>query len=218
MNTQTQQLTRASVWIPSHYICFDNFLTVEDNRQFLDYAIEDQASYLPAPTSTDDPSKRKALSMQPSPTFSQFSNLVLNRIETVWTETLTALKVQPFSASKITVQLIAQNDGDYVKRHCDRNTVAPDRKITFVYYLHQQPKLFSGGEFVLYDSHLEAGTLIPSDSRRIIQPINNRLLLFVSRNFHEVLPVQCASGMFAHSRFAFSGWFHQAELLNHLGA
>jgi Rps23 Pro-64 3,4-dihydroxylase Tpa1-like proline 4-hydroxylase len=209
LETKATQLEETETVIPSPHFYFDNFLSMAENQQLLDYAICHQAHYIPAPTSTADPSKRKALLLTPP---QHFSDLILNRIEDIWADALAVLKVRSFSASRISVQLIAQNHGDYVKRHCDRNSVVPDRKLTFVYYFHQEPQSFSGGEFALYDSQIKDGELVSAKTHHVIQPRNNRILLFVSRNFHEVLPIACPSQFFEHSRFAFSGWFHQTEL------
>ena len=94
----------------------------------------------------------------------------------------------------------ASNDGDYFRAHIDGG---PDdtREITFVYFLHNEPRRFSGGELIIQSS-------------TVVQPQGDTLVLFPSCSVHEVLPVQAPSGAFADSRFTVTGWIHRHTLVN----
>jgi len=96
---------------------------------------------------------------------------------------------------RIELQITASNDGDYFRMHQDGG---PDdtREITFVYFLHGEPRRFSGGELRIRDSK--------------VTPCGDTLVLFPSCSVHEVLPVQVASGAFADSRFTVNGWIHRS--------
>ena len=100
------------------------------------------------------------------------------------------------------MQITASNDGDYFRLHQDGG---PDdtREITFVYFLHGEPRPFSGGELKIRDS--------------TVMPLGDTLVLFPSCSVHEVLPVQVPSRQFADSRFTVNGWIHRgAELKGYL--
>lgn len=73
--------------------------------------------------------------------------------------------------------------------------LVPSRRLTFTYYLHTEPKMFSGGELEFLD-----GTAI--------EPRNNRLVLFHPVQQHRVRRVECWSGHVLHGRWALSGWLH----------
>ena len=83
------------------------------------------------------------------------------------------------------------------------------RELTFVYYFYQDPKPFSGGELRFYDHKIENDVEVRADSFRIIEPHHNSLVVFRSCYHHEVLPIQCASQAFVHSRFTINGWIRR---------
>jgi Rps23 Pro-64 3,4-dihydroxylase Tpa1-like proline 4-hydroxylase len=110
-------------------------------------------------------------------------------------------------------QLTAHNDQNFYSAHTDflpnTGTRVSLRKITFVYYFHRQPKAFEGGELYVWD-HLdcEGDRFRPTKSGKYIEPLNNRIVFFDSRYYHEVRKVTCASKDFMDSRFTINGWFY----------
>ena len=80
------------------------------------------------------------------------------------------------------------------------------RKITFVYYFHREPRRFSGGDLLLYDTDFEAGTASNTAFTRL-EPLRNSLVFFPSGCYHEVTPVECATNDFGDGRFTVNGWF-----------
>lgn len=95
---------------------------------------------------------------------------------------------------RIEHQIAASNDGDYFRAHIDGG---PDdtRAVTFVYFLHSEPRRFSGGELIVASNPVE--------------PCGDTLVLFPSNAVHEVLPVHAPSRAFADSRFTVNGWIHR---------
>jgi hypothetical protein len=77
----------------------------------------------------------------------------------------------------------------------DGETVMETRRLSFVYYMHSTPKMFSGGSLEFLD-----GTAI--------EPQNNRLVLFHPVQQHRVLRVECWSSHVLHGRWAITGWLH----------
>lgn len=72
-----------------------------------------------------------------------------------------------------------------------------ERVLSFVYYLHSTPKLFSGGELEFQD-----GTLVSPD--------NDRLVIFPSEQRHQVRLVECWAPGVTHGRFTINGWIRSA--------
>lgn len=78
-------------------------------------------------------------------------------------------------------------------KHLDAFRGGPNRRLTAIYYLNPTWKAHHGGELALY---LPGGEVM-------IEPINNRLLVFLAEEVeHAVLPV------FA-DRLALTAWFHR---------
>jgi hypothetical protein len=96
---------------------------------------------------------------------------------------------------RIEHQVAASNDCDYFRAHIDGGG-DDTREITFVYFLHSEPRSFSGGELTIRSSI-------------VVQPRGDTLALFPSCSVHEVLPVRVPSGAFADSRFTVTGWIHR---------
>ena len=84
------------------------------------------------------------------------------------------------------------------------------RKLTFVYYFHREPKRFSGGDLLLYDTDLETGSGSRTAFSRI-EPLRNSLVVFPSGYYHEVTPVECATDDFGDGRFTVNGWIRSRD-------
>ena len=139
--------------------------------------------------------------------FPEFSQLVVNRIQAILPDVFRKLNLSLFPIGEIEAQLTSHNDGNYYKIHNDNGS--PDtatREFTYVYYFYQQPKAFSGGELLIYDSKIENNFYVKADSYKRVEPRNNSIVFFLSRYLHEVLPVSCPSKVFADSRFTINGW------------
>lgn len=116
-----------------------------------------------------------------------------------------ALGMAAFDLAEIEIRLAAHTDGDFFSPHrdtltgSDRRFTMRDRMITAVYYFHQQPRAFAGGELRIYPFNATAPLLV--------EPRDNRLVAFPSFMLHEVLPVTVPGGGFANSRFSVSCWY-----------
>jgi len=67
--------------------------------------------------------------------------------------------------------------------------------LAYALYLHSSPKMFRGGELEFLD-----GTMV--------DPTNNRLVMFDPHQQHRVRRVECWSADFLHGRWALFGWVH----------
>jgi SM-20-related protein len=140
-----------------------------------------------------------------------FHEILEKRIKLCFYRILQALNHPFFHISRVESQITASNDGDYFRLHNDNtHGCAPSREITFVYFFHREPKPFEGGELILYDSCKESGgSHVPVRIRRRITPSQNAIIFFQSSCIHEILPVQCPTGLFSDSRFTLNGWVHR---------
>lgn len=130
-------------------------------------------------------------------------------LQSAFPEICIATGVAQFDLAEIEIRLAAHCDGDFFSPHRDsftgndREQTRGDRLITAVYYFHQTPRAFQGGDLHIHPFDKSAPA--------IIEPRDNRLIAFPSFMLHEVLPVTVPSGDFADSRFSVSCWFDRAR-------
>jgi SM-20-related protein len=193
--------------LASDYVQIDNFLTVEEQNRLLDYVFQHELAFVPTSTSTGDTDYRRSMILY---SFPEFSNLIVNRIQAILPDVFRKLTISPFPIADIEAQLTAHNDGNYYKIHNDNGS--PDtatREFTYVYYFYREPKPFSGGELLIYDSKIENNFYVNADSFKTVEPRNNSIVFFLSRYLHEVLPISCPSQAFSDSRFTINGWIRR---------
>jgi len=184
--------------LASEYVQINNFLTVEEHKLLLDYVFQKESAFVPTSTSTGDDDYRRSMILY---SFPEFSQLIVNRIQAILPDVFRKLNLSLFPLAEIETQLTSHNDGNYYKIHNDNGS--PDtatREFTYVYYFYREPKGFSGGELVIYDSKIENNFYVQADSYKMVEPYNNSIVFFLSRYLHEVLPVSCPSKAFADSR------------------
>jgi Rps23 Pro-64 3,4-dihydroxylase Tpa1-like proline 4-hydroxylase len=199
--------TESSDVIPSHYIQYANFLDADIHAQLVDWVANHEAEFVGSTTSTNAADYRKSLVLYNLP---DIAKVLQTRIRDVMPTVLDDLAIAPFQPTDIEAQLTAHNDGHYYQVHNDNGS--PDtatRRLTYVYYFYQQPKAFSGGELRIYDSRIRNQVYEQADSFHTVTPDNNSIVFFPSHYMHEVMPIQCPSQHFAHSRFTINGWVRQ---------
>lgn len=191
----------------SNYIQINDFLTREDKRRLLNYVLAEEIEFVPTSTSTEETNYRRSSVLY---FFPDFAELISDRIYASLPNIFNKLELPTFEASQIEAQLTAHNDGNYYKVHNDNgSSETATRELTYVYYFYREPKSFSGGELVIYDSAIKNGYYINAESSKTIEPKNNSIVFFLSRYMHEVLPVSCPSRSFQNSRFTINGWIHR---------
>jgi Rps23 Pro-64 3,4-dihydroxylase Tpa1-like proline 4-hydroxylase len=191
----------------SQFLQIDGFLTPSDNQRLLDFVAQQQSDFVSTSTSVGDLDYRKSVVLH---SFPEFSNLITQRIRETFPDILSKLNLPDFAIQQIESQLTAHNDGHYYNIHNDNGS--PDsetRELTYVYYFHNQPKAFSGGELKIYDTRIKNNYYVDAETFHIIEPRNNSIVFFLSRYMHEVLPIYCASRAFADSRFTINGWIRR---------
>jgi Rps23 Pro-64 3,4-dihydroxylase Tpa1-like proline 4-hydroxylase len=121
---------------------------------------------------------------------------------------IASLRVNPLEIEGAELEFVAHNDGAFYSRHIDtaigeRGLDENLRFISAAYYVHRQPKAFSGGMLRLHQFGAQ-----DAEGSTDITPEHNLLVVFPSWALHEVTPVGCPSRAFADSRFAVNIWIY----------
>ncbi len=101
--------------------------------------------------------------------------------------------IPDFDLEAIECHATLYHHGSHFAHHKDRDDGT--RRLAFCFYLHTEPKMFSGGELEFLD-----GTMVEAN--------HNRLVIFDPYQQHRVRRVECWSADFLHGRWAISGWIH----------
>ena len=190
-------------------VCLDDFLSPEENRQALEIALNQRQDFVPSSTTSKADNYRQS-SILYATHFPQFYHRLKHQLLVVLPQIWTPLQHSPFPVTQVEMQLTVHGDGCYYKVHNDSGSPETvTRELTYVYYVHQEPAQFSGGELRLYQTNASDGRLRDRNRFKTITPRNNRLVVFNSRCQHEVMPVRCSSNKFEDSRFTFNGWLRR---------
>lgn len=202
------KLSKTTISPAHHYLQIDDFLSTDEWSRLLDYTLTQQSAFTPSTTSTNESDYRQSMILHSLP---EFSELMVKRILSIIPNLHRELELDPFIVSQVETELTAHNDGNYYKIHNDNGSwETTNRELTYVYYFYREPKPFSGGELVIYETKTENNSYVKGDSFKIIEPRNNSVIVFPSRYLHEVLPVRCPSQSFADSRFTVNGWIRRS--------
>lgn len=143
-----------------------------------------------------DARNNTALPLKGNPLKKIVRNLIKERLP----EITQRLGLAPFEASRTEVKLRAYHNGEYFRVHQDG---ALGRKISYTYFFHPEPKRFSGGEFVAFDTDTSSSTFNHAFTR--ILPKRNSVFFFPSHYYHAVLPVKTQDDDFMSARFVING-------------
>jgi SM-20-related protein len=140
----------------------------------------------------------------------QHQDVMLDRIKSVLPLVLDQLGMEEFAVADAEAQVTASNDGDFFHFHSDNGSErVASRRLTFVYFFHREPRQFEGGELRIHDSCLQDGVYVSEGSYQTIVPQQNQIVFFPCELLHEITPVNCASQLFADSRFTLNGWLRR---------
>ena len=124
------------------------------------------------------------------------------------------LGIAPFSVGEVETQVTVSGPGDYFKRHDDNGSPeTAARRLSWVYYVHSDPKPFTGGELVMYGARGPDG----QPGAYVIEPENDSLVVFPSECLHEVRAVhprdlrslEESAGNPLNSRVTVNGWVRE---------
>lgn len=209
---------------PAEVLCWDNFLPADVRDQLFAHVVENRETrYQPSQVSQDaaetaalDPEFRRSLVVKDD---EYVRELLLPPIAGPRDIALARAGYGRVPLGEVELQLTASGDRDRFGIHTDDGSAdSPTflRLLTFVYYLHRLPRPFRGGALRVYDSQLVAEGWDATGTYIDVDPADNRLVMFLSDRYHEVLAVDCASSAFADRRFTINGWFRSARDLSEL--
>ena len=191
----------------SEYWQLDSFLSTEEHQELLAYVRQQEPEFVPTSTFTGVDNYRESVVLY---SFPEYMQLISQRIQAILPDLFRKFEMPPFVVSQIEAQLTAHNDGQFYKIHNDNGSQdTASRELTYVYYFYQEPKPFTGGELVIYDSQVQNNYYVQAETSKTVEPRNNSIVFFLSRYMHEVLPIRCPSQKFADSRFTINGWIRR---------
>lgn len=193
------------------YMIVDDFLNHDSRAALLEHTLASEHKFTPSVVANPDqhaydPESRVAWYCPDGlgPVKSAFKTALAERLDNV----LPQIGIKPFEIAGTELELAAHRDGSFFGAHIDTLTQSrrrygdTDRIVTFVYYFHQLPRQFSGGEIVLHP--FGSAPSVEIDAK------DNRLVAFPSIALHEVKRVR-APADFAGARFAVNCWLHRGR-------
>ena len=185
----------------------DEFLGPQEHRELLALALASENRFRAGKTVSNDPEYRQNLVVMDFGA-TVHAQLIQSRLMVWFPILVKTFGMSVFPLARIESQLTAAGERQFYKVHSD-NGENLARALSCVYYLHREPRGFSGGELRLYDGIEENGKRRAAGTFTTVEPRHNRMVVFPSGEFHEVMPVRCPSGDFADYRFAVTTWLYR---------
>jgi SM-20-related protein len=194
------------------HLVVDDFLLAEDHAAMLAFALANEAEFAPSEVRRGTqgyhaPSTRKSLLCEAplGELKDRFRDAIMARRD----ELFAATGTPPFEVARCEFELAVHRDGCFFAGHKDTFTeedragTRSDRLVSAVWYFYIEPRGFSGGELAI--------SPFGEGDPDLIEPRNNRLVVFPSVAFHEVLPISCPGDAFADARFSINCWLRRAR-------
>ena len=198
---------------PSPLVQYNNFLEIGTIEETLTYMCGHQADFRPAGTMDKDNKKHYETDARNNTDLSlkghPLKKIIRQRMWEQLPDISCRLGVEPFKIGHIEVQLRAYHRGEYFRTHQDATM---GRRLNFVCFFYPEPKRYSGGELVIFDTDTEKKTFSHEFTRII--PKNNQIVFFPSNYFHAVLPAMPKDDDFLSGRFVINGHVREKVLDN----
>jgi SM-20-related protein len=204
---------RAQV-LPAQCVVLDEFLAPQELAELTSFALQHEAEFrsseVISPTTeggvVNYDHRRSRVMMD----LGRHQDVIVERIQKVLPQVLEKLEMEEFTIAGVEAQITSSNDGDFFHFHSDNASERVAwRYLTFVYFFHQEPRRFDGGELRIHDARLEEGVYVSEGSYQTIVPQQNQIVFFPCQLMHEITPVKCCSQRFADSRFTLNGWLRR---------
>lgn len=181
------------------FVRIPNFLTLLEAERLLSWAQNEQARFTPAKVGPSgkrrvDVSERRGLSAPPK-ACNDIGAWFVPKIRDVLPTVSAQLRLQGLDDRQIPLTTVAHLNGGYGRPHQD------SASIIGTYYFHVQPRRFSGGDLLLYDTKVGTGEYDACAFSRIA-PTANSAVFFPGAYVHEVSPVVCRTDRFVDARFS----------------
>ena len=200
--------------LPAQCVILDEFLAPQELEELTRFVLDHEADFQTSEVLSSKAEQgvvnyehRRSMVLMD---LGRFQDQMLARIKTVLPEVLPQLGMEEFAIRGVETQVTASNDGDFFRFHNDNGSDAVEsRHLTFVYFFHREPRHFAGGELRIHDSQLEGDHYVSEGTYQTIVPRQNQIVFFPCELMHEITPLECASRLFADSRFTLNGWLRQ---------
>ena len=204
----SQSEPRSDFW-PAPFVCFPNFLGTSLHARLLEIVMTEKAKFAPLPIKSPDrgawvdESIRKQLGRRLT---EPLRDSLVSHLEQALKEASILLDRPVPQGKEWVTSLSVTLDGHFGRAHTDEGAGS----ISFAYYFHKEPKRFTGGDLLLYDTQREHRAFNPTRFTRICNQ-DNFLVMFASDYFHAITPVVSRSGDWSAGRFAFAGHIPQND-------
>ena len=202
------------IW-PVPFVWMRNFLAPMQCERLSILATERSARFAPARTGKKgatnvDPEARITLESDHR-TLQAFRPWFILKIRGVVPEVLARLRMEDIGRYGIRMDMRVYLTGGFYRAHTD-GWYDPDhpRKLSFVYFFHREPRRFSGGDLLLYDTDADTADRSFAAFSRIV-PLRNSIVFFPSVSWHQVTHVQCETNDFQDGRWAVNGHLWQRD-------
>ena len=105
------------------------------------------------------------------------------------------LRIDGLDRCSMVLAMVAHPDGGFGTRHRDPPSLQG------ICYFHRDPRPFSGGDLLLYDTEVETGRYGPTAFSRV-EPAAGSIVFYPGHYVHEVTPVVGGPGDFAAARLS----------------
>ena len=196
------------IW-PAPFVWMTNFLAPGQCDRLLALALQGRERFVPAQVGPEssprvDPEVRLTLEAD-SRTMQDFRPWFARKIRSLVPEVLARLRMEGIGRYQLELGMRGYHTGGFYRAHRDNSAASYNsRKLSFVYFFHRQPRRFSGGDLLLYDTDAEAGVCSYGDFSRIV-PLRNSIVFFPSACWHQVHSVQCGTDDFGDGRWVVNG-------------
>lgn len=106
-STEVQPASPAPGIVVSDCLQLDNFLTAEQNKRLVEYALANESAFVPTTTSTGAADYRRSWVLH---SFPEFDQLMINRIHEILPTLFSKFGLTPFTVSQIEAQLTAHRE------------------------------------------------------------------------------------------------------------
>lgn len=204
------------------YLVLEDFLDAADHDRLIELVrtnVEFSPAHVDRPDGVVDTADVEVRDAQVATPDDDVFALFEDRLRALLPHVRRETGVPHFRLGHIERQITAHRDSGFFDVHSDlgepwRSSIG--RRVSWVYYFHEHPKRFEGGELRLYDETVsEHGVRETADSFQTIEPTDNSIVFFPSAALHEVRPVHVAGedGQPGTTRFTVNGWFHDDDVV-----
>ena len=201
---------------PAPFVRMTNFLAPDECDRLLALGLAARERLVPAKVGGEDcervdPEIRVNLEVCDPSTAAEVRPRIAPKVRSLVPEILERLRMDGIGRWSIEMNMRVYLDGGFYQAHRDNQSESHrQRKLSFVYFLHREPRRFSGGDLLLHDTDTDAGACSLGEFSRIV-PLRNSIVFFTCGYWHQVTPVQCGTDDFGDGRWVVNGHVRSSD-------